>query len=126
MRKVCLAITILWVAALGIGLRVTDVSAEAAAGAENWSRFRGPNGTGVSTATNLPVEFGPESHVKWKAAVPPGHSSPVFTDSHIFLSAHSAEKDDYKLFTLALERRTGKQLWQHEVPRLQKGRRENV
>ena len=27
---------------------------------------------------------------------------------------------------LALDRSTGKQLWQHEVPRLQKGRRENV
>jgi outer membrane protein assembly factor BamB len=110
------AVTVTLTAVLGVGLTA----------AENWSRFRGPNGTGVSTATNLPVEFGPQSHVKWKAAVPPGHSSPVFTDSHIFLSAHSAEKDDYKLFTLALERRTGKQLWQHEVPRLQKGRRENV
>ncbi|MEO7157434.1 MAG: PQQ-binding-like beta-propeller repeat protein [Vicinamibacterales bacterium] len=113
-------------AVLGAGLTAAALSAEALATVENWSRFRGPNGTGVSTATNLPVEFGPQSHVKWKAAVPPGHSSPVFTDSHIFLSAHSAEKDDYKLFTLALERRTGKQLWQHEVPRLQKGRRENV
>ena len=40
--------------------------------AENWTRFRGPNGTGVSNATNLPVEFGPTSHVKWKAALPPG------------------------------------------------------
>ena len=113
-------------AVLGVGLLAADLSAGALAKVENWSRFRGPNGTGVSTATNLPVEFGPQSHVKWKATVPPGHSSPVFTDSHIFLSAHSAEKDDYKLFTLALERRTGKQLWQHEVPRLQKGRRENV
>ena len=80
----------------------------------------------MSNATNLPVEFGPESHVKWKAALPPGHSSPVFTNSHIFLTAHSPEKDAYKLFVLALDRKTGKQLWQHEVPRLQKGRRENV
>jgi outer membrane protein assembly factor BamB len=95
-------------------------------GAENWTRFRGPNGTGVSSATNLPVEFGPQSHVKWKATVPAGHSSPVFTDSHIFLSGHSADKDAYKLFALALDRKSGKQLWQHEIPRLQKGRRENV
>src|SRR5215212_9928950 len=121
MLKMRLPITALFMAALGIGLTATDVftsspvelSTEASAKVENWSRFRGPNGTGVSTATNLPVEFGPQSHVKWKAAVPPGHSSPVFTNSHIFLSAHSPEKDDYKLFTLALERRTGKQLWQH-------------
>ena len=94
---------------------VTDLSAEALADAENWSRFRGPNGTGVSSATNLPVEFGPESNVKWKTPLPPGHSSPVFTDTHIFLTAHSPEKDAYKLFVIALDRKTGKQLWQHEV-----------
>jgi len=94
--------------------------------AENWVRFRGPNGTGVSAAKDVPVEFGPAQNVKWKAAVPPGHSSPVFTNSHIFLSAHSAEKDAYRLFVLALDRKTGKQLWQHEIPRRQTGRRENV
>ncbi len=94
--------------------------------AENWVRFRGPNGTGVSSAKDLPVEFGPANHVKWKTPLPPGHSSPVFTNSHIFLTAHSAEKDAYKLFVLALDRKTGKQLWQHEIPRLQIGRRENV
>src|SRR5688500_2749618 len=94
--------------------------------AENWVRFRGPNGTGVSTAKNLPVDFGPTSHVKWKTPLPPGHSSPVFTDTHIFLTAHSPEKDAYKLFVIALERKTGKQLWQREIPRRQIGRRENV
>ena len=94
--------------------------------AENWVRFRGPNGTGVSSAKNLPVEFGPTSHVKWKTPLPPGHSSPVFTDTHIFLTAHSPEKDAYQLFVIALERKTGRQLWQREIPRRQIGRRENV
>src|SRR3982750_201506 len=94
--------------------------------AENWTRFRGPNGTGVSTATNLPVEFGPESHVKWKGEGAAGASSPVFTNTHIFLTAHSPEKDAYKLFVLALDRKTGKQLWQHEIERRQTGRRELV
>ncbi len=93
---------------------------------ENWTRFRGPNGTGVSTATNLPVEFGPNKNVKWKTPLPHGHSSPVVTDTHIFLTAHSPEKDTYKLFVIALDRKTGKLLWQHEVPRRQAGRRENV
>jgi outer membrane protein assembly factor BamB len=94
--------------------------------AENWTRFRGPNGTGVSTATNVPVEFGPKQHVKWKTPLPNGHSSPVLTDTHIFLTAHSPDKDAYKLFVIALDRQTGKPLWQHEVPRRQTGRRENV
>ena len=113
-------------AAIGSGVGALRAEALTEAGTENWMRFRGPNGTGVSTATNLPVEFGPEKNVKWKTPLPPGHSSPVLTDTHIFLTAHSPEKDTYKLFVIALDRQTGKQLWQHEVPRQQTGRRENV
>lgn len=56
---------------------------------DEWSRFRGPNGTGLSTATNLPVEFGPEKSVVWKTALPPGHSSPVLARNHIFVTAHT-------------------------------------
>ena len=125
-----LALTAALVIIVGASLAAADLSAEALAEAENWSRFRGPNGTGVSGATNVPVEFGPTKNVKWKAVVPPGHSSPVFTNTHIFMTAHSVidskSPNDYKLFVLALDRKTGKQLWQHEVPRPQKGRRENV
>jgi len=102
------------------------LSTGASAKADNWTRFRGPNGLGVSDATNVPVEFGPAKNVKWKTALPPGHSSPVLTNSHIFLTAHSPEKDAYQLFVLALDRKTGTPLWRHEVPRLQPGRRENV
>ncbi len=111
--------------AAGVLLVIVVCSASALA-AENWTRFRGPNGLGVSTATNLPVEFGPEKNVQWKTALPPGHSSPVFTDSRIFLTAHSSEKDAHKLFVIGLDRRTGKLLWQHDVPRLHAGRLELV
>ena len=115
-------LTIRWFAvAIAVATVATSLTA-----AENWTRFRGPNGLGVSDATNVPTDFGPTKNVKWKAPLPSGHSSPVLTNSHIFLTAHSAEKDAYKLFVLALDRQTGKQLWQHEVPRLQPGRRENV
>src|SRR5690349_5677267 len=116
MRKLRLTATAALVATLSVGL----------VAAENWSRFRGPNGTGVSNATNLPVEFGPEKSVKWKTPLPPGHSSPVFTNTHIFLTAHSPEKDAYELFVMALDRKTGKELWRHEVERKNKGRLELV
>src|SRR6185295_5119532 len=46
---------------------------------EEWSQFRGPNGSGVSSTTGLPEEFGPAKNVVWKTALPPGHSSPVLT-----------------------------------------------
>jgi outer membrane protein assembly factor BamB len=109
-----------------MALTALALSGTATMAAENWVRFRGPNGTGVSAARNVPVTFGPDRSVKWKTPLPPGHSSPVFTDTHIFLTAHSDAKDDYRLFAIALDRASGRQLWQHEVPRRQKGRRENV
>ncbi len=87
-----------------------------------WTRFRGPNGTGVSSAANLPAEFGPDKAVVWKTGVPPGHSSPVLTSTRIFLTAHTNEKDAYKLLVICLDRKSGAILWQREVPRVQKGR----
>jgi outer membrane protein assembly factor BamB len=102
------------------------VPAGRAAAQDQWSRFRGPNGTGVSAAIGLPTEFGPERGVLWKTPLPPGHSSPVLTATRVFLTAHTAEKAAYKLLVLALDRKTGKLLWQREVPRLQPGRLQDV
>ena len=61
---------------LSICLLLIAVSSASVISAD-WPRFRGPNGSGVSDARDLPVEFRPEKNVLWKATVPPGHSSPV-------------------------------------------------
>lgn len=58
------------------------------AAAEDWSQFRGPNGTGVSATTGLPTEFGPGKNMIWKTALPPGHSSPVLMANRIFVTAY--------------------------------------
>jgi len=83
-----------------------------------WSRFRGPNGTGVAETTGLPTEFGPSKNILWKTPVPPGHSSPVLTDTRIFLTGVA----DDKLFVLAFDRADGREVWRREVPRSRKGR----
>jgi outer membrane protein assembly factor BamB len=89
---------------------------------DEWSQFRGPNGTGVSETKGLPTEFGPGKNVVWKTELPPGHSSPVLTHDRIFVTAHDKEK----LFVISLDRQTGKILWQKEAPRAQAGRLQNV
>jgi outer membrane protein assembly factor BamB len=99
----------------------TPVIAGSAA-TEEWSQFRGPNGSGVSPTTGLPVEFGPNKNVVWKTALPPGHSSPVLTRNRIFVTAHNTSK----LLVICLDRQTGKILWEREVPRLREGRLQNV
>ncbi|HET6423804.1 MAG TPA: PQQ-binding-like beta-propeller repeat protein, partial [Planctomycetaceae bacterium] len=81
--------------------------------ATDWPQFRGIGGNGVATtADKLPTEIGPEQHVVWKVEMPPGHSSPVIVGSRIFLTAVR----DQKLFTIALDRATGKTLWEREAP----------
>jgi outer membrane protein assembly factor BamB len=98
------------------------IIAPARVAAEDWAQFRGPNGSGVSASTGLPDEFGPGKNVIWKTVLPAGHSSPVLTSNRIFITAHTNEKDTYKLLVICLDRQTGKQLWQREVPRVHGGR----
>ena len=84
--------------------------------AEDWSRFRGPNGSGISKDTGFPTEFGPGKNVVWKSSVRLGKSSPVLTEKHLFLTAYA----DEKLYTQCFDRRTGKLLWEQSVDRRQK------
>jgi outer membrane protein assembly factor BamB len=92
-----------------------------AAAAEDWSRFRGPNGAGVSAVTPLAVDLDP-GRALFKTPLPPGHSSPVLTRDRIFVTAHEGEK----LLVIGLERATGKVRWRHQVPRARQGRLQNV
>ncbi len=61
---------------LMLALIITSFSITRAS-TEEWSQFRGPNGTGVSATTGVPDAFGPSKNVLWKTELPPGHSSPV-------------------------------------------------
>ena len=82
--------------------------------ATDWRQFRGPNGSGVSDAAGLPLDFSLEKNLLWKTPLPKGHSSPVFASDRIFLTGH----EDEKLYVFGLERKTGKILWRKQVPRL--------
>ncbi len=88
------------------------LSVLAAATASDWTRFRGPNGTGVADEGPLPVSFGPETNLVWETPLPRGKSSPVLTDTKIFLTAH----EDGELLTIALDRATGRELWRRAAP----------
>src|SRR2546427_6650070 len=80
---------------------------------ENWSRFRGPNGSGISVSRGLPIEFGPAKNVVWKTELPFGHSSPALTRDRIFLTAVRRDQ----LVTMCLDRHTGRMLWERNAPR---------
>ena len=77
-----------------------------------WPQFRGPGGAGVADAAKVPVEVGPTKNVLWKVAAPPGFSSPVVAGGKLFLTGFEGGK----LFTLAYDAGTGKELWRREAP----------
>lgn len=78
-----------------------------------WNQFRGPNGSGVDSATGYPVAFSPSTNVAWKAAVPFGQSSPVVAGGRIYLTA----SDGDRLMTICLDEVTGREVWRREIPR---------
>ena len=53
---------------------------------QEWTRFRGPNGSGISTAKTIPTKI-TDSDVNWKVELPgTGHSSPVLWGDQLFLT----------------------------------------
>jgi outer membrane protein assembly factor BamB len=78
----------------------------------DWTRFRGPNGSGVSAAGNVPTEFGPAKNLVWRLALPPGHSSPILFGDRIYLTAFRGND----LVTFAIDRAAGKILWERKAP----------
>jgi outer membrane protein assembly factor BamB len=88
----------------------------AAASDTDWSRFRGPNGSGVSQTKGLPAEFGPDKNVVWKVDLPQGFSSPIIWENRIFLTG----RRDESLVTIAVDRTSGKVLWEKVAPRTRK------
>jgi outer membrane protein assembly factor BamB len=84
----------------------------ALAGAD-WTQFRGPNGSGVSPSKDLPERFDSQKNLVWRTPLPPGHSSPVLTAEHIFVTAFEGKA----LLTLCIDRGSGKVLWRRQAPR---------
>jgi outer membrane protein assembly factor BamB len=80
--------------------------------AGSWPQFRGLNTGRDDSNQKLPEKIGPDTNVLWKVMLPPGHSSPVVFGDRIFVTAVR----DQKLWTIGLDRETGKVLWEAEVP----------
>jgi outer membrane protein assembly factor BamB len=95
-------------AALAASLTIAAQSART----PDWIRFRGPNGSGISAASSIPTEFGPGKNVIWRVELPTGHSSPILRGDRIYVTGAR----DKTLLTFALDRVTGRILWERPAP----------
>ncbi len=84
-----------------------------AASAGNWPAWRGPNGDGVSTETDLPVAWSEGAGVAWKCKLPGwGNSTPVVWGDAVFLTSHV---DNRQLVLIKVDAKTGQVAWVREV-----------
>jgi outer membrane protein assembly factor BamB len=82
--------------------------------AQDWTRFRGPDGAGLAGDVELP-ETWTESDYKWKVSVPGlGHGQPVAWGDKLFLL--SSRNDGQERLVLCLSAADGKTLWTAAVP----------
>jgi outer membrane protein assembly factor BamB len=88
------------------------LTAQAANGPATWPQFRGPNGSGVASLDNPPVEFSAQSNVLWHVPIPRGASSPCIWEDRLLLTAF----ENGKLETLCLRGNDGQLLWRKAAP----------
>src|SRR4051812_45721435 len=83
--------------------------------AQEWTRFRGPNGQGQTSAgSSIPTEWTDKDY-NWKVELPGvGHSSPVVWGDKIFVT--SADPKTAERHVSCFRTADGKQLWQRDFP----------
>src|SRR6059036_681661 len=84
----------------------------ASSSAQEWTRFRGPNGTGISEAKTIPTRIS-DADLNWKVELPgTGHSSPVLWAERIFLTSTGDKAGG--LSVLCLDAKDGRLLWRRD------------
>lgn len=98
--------------------------------AQEWTRFRGPNGSGVfSGDEKVPVRWSPSQNTEWKAKLPgPGVSSPIIVGDRVFVTCYSGygldrsnpgDINKLKRHLVCVNAKTGKIVWDKPVDAVQ-------
>jgi len=84
------------------------------AAAQEWTRFRGPDGTGIGRITSLPAELQPED-IAWTVELDGvGHSCPVLWGEKLFITIAAADGTNRRV--QAYDARDGSLLWEWTAP----------
>jgi outer membrane protein assembly factor BamB len=82
--------------------------------AQEWTRFRGPNGTGISNTKTIPTKLS-DGDINWKIELPgSGHSSPVLWGEKIFITTTGDQSGGLSL--LCLSAKDGAVIWRKDFP----------
>lgn len=80
----------------------------------DWPWWRGTSQTGIVSGQDIPSEWGPDTNIVWKTNIPGrGHASPTIVGHYIFLATADEKVETQSV--LALDRNTGKKVWEKEL-----------
>lgn len=80
----------------------------------DWSRFRGPNGSGLGDSASIPVQWTDRDY-NWKVDLPGiGHGSPVVRGERIFLNCGDPESAGRTV--LCIDTADGHTVWRRDYP----------
>jgi len=83
--------------------------------ADDWPFFRGPARDGVSSDTQVPLQWGKDNNVVWRVPLPQtGNSSPIIAKGKVFLTC-AQDKQGRRRALYCFDRATGKELWSKVV-----------
>ena len=82
-------------------------------GLEPWTRFRGPNGTGIAAAVNFPLKWTADDYA-WRIELPgKGHASPVVWGEHVLVQSADEENANHHVLCF---RSDGTLSWKKSFP----------
>jgi outer membrane protein assembly factor BamB len=82
--------------------------------ADNWPRFRGPTGQGMSAEQSVPLEWSSTKNLAWKTEIPgQGWSSPIVWGDRVFVT--TATDDGRACHVICLNVADGQIVWDREA-----------
>ncbi|MFQ5494378.1 MAG: PQQ-binding-like beta-propeller repeat protein [Phycisphaerae bacterium] len=92
----------------------------------DWTRFRGPNGSGIcDDNATMPVRWTSTANLQWKTKLPgPGVSSPIVVGDRVYVTCYSGygldrrspgDQENLRRHLVSIDRQTGKTIWDRVV-----------
>jgi len=91
----------------------------------DWTRFRGPEGTGISADTQIPTTWSERQNLRWKTRLPgPGSSSPIVLGDRVYVTCYSGfgtdarnagDPESLRRHLLSVNRATGEVVWSQAI-----------
>ena len=105
-----------------VAVQTPQVSAQQT---NNVLRFRGTDGSGITTDVDIPTEWSAQSNLKWKAEIPgAGSSTPIVVGDRVYVTCYSGYGTDLNStgnakslarHLIAFDLNTGKEIWKANV-----------